>query len=211
MSKETIEAAKKVSQGADVGASRIAKVYAQSLYDAAPKGEATNVDEEFSTLVNEVFQKEPNLEKVFSSGSIAPERKADLLKKVFGGKLSSTFNNFLMIVNHHGRLDLLRSIHASYQSLLEEKQKRIRVYVQSAVPLETDQRTKLISTLQGVFQQEPVLQEIVNPELLGGFIVRVGDWQFDASVLSKLGSIRKQLVEKSSHEIQGRRDRFCTV
>ncbi len=56
-----------------------------------------------------------------------------------------------------------------------------------------------------------MLDEQIDPELLGGLIVRVGDWQFDGSVKARLNQLKNQLLERSSHEIQGRRDRFCTV
>ena len=55
---------------------------------------------------------------------------------------------------------------------------------------------------------EPVLDVQVDPELLGGLVVRVADWQFDGSVRSRLQNLRNQLIENSSHEIQSGRDRF---
>ena len=50
-----------------------------------------------------------------------------------------------------------------------------------------------------------------DPELLGGLVVRVGDWQFDGTVRGRLNQLKNQLLERSSHEIQGRRDRFSTL
>jgi F-type H+-transporting ATPase subunit delta len=48
----------------------------------------------------------------------------------------------------------------------------------------------------------------VDPSLLGGLVVRTGDYVYDASVRTRLETIRKQLIERSSHEIQTGRDRF---
>jgi F-type H+-transporting ATPase subunit delta len=62
--------------------------------------------------------------------------------------------------------------------------------------------------IREAFQLEPIVQSQVDPDLLGGVVVKVGDWLYDASVRSRLESIRNQLIAKGSHEIQSRRDRF---
>jgi F-type H+-transporting ATPase subunit delta len=54
------------------------------------------------------------------------------------------------------------------------------------------------------------LQEQVDPDLLGGLIVRVGDWVYDASVRRELETLRSELIARSSHEIQSRRDQFSS-
>jgi F-type H+-transporting ATPase subunit delta len=59
-------------------------------------------------------------------------------------------------------------------------------------------------------RREPDLIETVDPDLLGGLVVQVGDLLYDASVRTQLDHIRNQLTERSSHEIQAGRDRFCT-
>ena len=59
-----------------------------------------------------------------------------------------------------------------------------------------------------VGQIEPLLEEKVEPELLGGLVVRIGDWVYDASVRTRLDEIRNQLIERSSHGIASGRDRF---
>ena len=55
---------------------------------------------------------------------------------------------------------------------------------------------------------EAVFEEKVDPDILGGLIIRIQDWIYDASVRTRLGEVREQLVERSSHGIQGGRNRF---
>ena len=57
---------------------------------------------------------------------------------------------------------------------------------------------------------EPILDLTLDPELLGGLIVRVGDWQYDGSVSGRLKTLRDHLIARSSHEIQSGRDRFSS-
>lgn len=194
----------------DVSAERIARVYAESLFNAAGS-EAESVGEELHDLVFDLFKKLPDLFAFFSSGTIASGTKRDLIEKNFQGKASDTLINFLQILNNHSRLDLLPAIAADYRELVNEKSKRVQVFVTSAVALDDGQREALKKQLNELFQVEPMLVERIDPELLGGLIVRVGDWQFDGTVKARLNQLKNQLLERSSHEIQGGRDRFCTV
>ena len=57
---------------------------------------------------------------------------------------------------------------------------------------------------------EPIVERQVDPDLLGGLQVRVGDWVFDASVRTQLNNLRNQIIAESSHAIQTRRDRFSS-
>ena len=85
-----------------------------------------------------------------------------------------------------------------------------RVLVTSAVPLPDDQAERLRQEIRSQFAKEPVLDIHVDPELIAGMLVRVGDWRLDSSIRSRLHRIREQLVERSSYEIQSRRDRFSS-
>src|SRR5262249_17851454 len=143
-----------------------------------------------------------------SSLAIGRKHKTEILTRVFDGHLSDLLFNFLMVLNQHERLELLRPILQGYRDLCDERARRIRVQVRSATSLADDQRQRLQQLLQEAFRLEPVLETLVDPDLLGGLTVRVGDWLYDASVRTQLNTIRKQLMERSSHEIQIGRDRF---
>jgi F-type H+-transporting ATPase subunit delta len=194
---------------ADVSAQRIAKVYAEALLAAAEKrGQVDAVLEELASLVQDLFKADPQFEKFLASGVISRDRKAATLQKIFQGRASEVVFNFLMVLNKHERLGLLRAVLAAYRELCDARARRIRVQVRSAVPLPSDQRDMLIRDLREVFHLEPVLDEQVDTELLGGMVVRVGDWLYDASVSTALANMQKELIARSSHEIQSRRNRF---
>jgi F-type H+-transporting ATPase subunit delta len=195
----------------DVRAERIARVYAESLYDAAPKGQAEDIGNELAELVEGAFQREPKLESLFSIATIAAKRKAVVIEKDFRGRASDTFVNFLHVLNNHLRLDLLRAILYSYRELLDEKKNRVRVLVRSAVPLDDQQRERLKTDVRSLFKLDPVVTEQIDQSLLGGMAVRVGDWQFDGTLRARLNNLKNQLLERSSYEIQSRRDRFSTL
>jgi F-type H+-transporting ATPase subunit delta len=194
---------------ADVSAQRVARVYAEALLNAADKhGQGDAVLDELQALIQEVFSADPRLETFLSGGVISRRAKADAIRSVFQNRASATFLNFLLVLNDHERLELLRPVLAAYRALRDERARRIRVRVQTAVPLPDDQRQRLLHELREVFHLEPVLDEQVDPDLLGGMVVRVGDWLYDASVRTRLETLQNQVIARSSHEIQSRRDRF---
>lgn len=196
---------------ADVGSQRVAKVYAEALLAAADKqGQADEVVEELEALVRDLFKSDPRTEAFFSSAAIGRKAKAEVIRKTFEGRASELFCNFLQVLNEHERLDLLRPILAAARDLRDQRARRIRIQVRSAVPLPDEQRERLLLELRQSFHLEPILEPQVDPDLLGGMVVKVGDWLYDGSVRTQLDNLRKQLIERSSYEIQSGRDRFCS-
>jgi F-type H+-transporting ATPase subunit delta len=197
---------------ADVQAQGIARVYAEAFLNAADKaGQADLVIEELNSLVKDVYRSEPGLEAFLSSGAIGRDRKALTIDRVFKGRASDLFVNFLQVLNRHERLSLLRPILAALVDLNTERRQRVKVHVRSAVPLSDAERDRLIKEIRQTFNREPILETGVDADLLGGLVVRVGDLLYDASVKARLDSLRNQLIERSSYEIQSRRDRFRTT
>ncbi len=184
----------------DAGARRLARVYAEALLDAGDKRNQTDlVLEELSSLVEDVFGADPQFEAFLASGAISRKPKAEVIHRAFDGKASDLFRNFLLVLNEHQRLDLLRGILRAARELYDERAGRLPVLVTSAAPLPDDQRERLLQELRRKYQKEPVITLRVDPALLGGFVVRVGDWLYDASVRRRLENVRKQLIERGSH------------
>jgi len=187
----------------------VARVYAEALYNAADKRQETvGILEDLEGLVSQVFRRDPGIEAFLASAAVGRERKAQLIRRAFEGRAGDLLVNFLQVLNEHDRLDLLRAIAAAYRDLYDRRSGRIHVHVRSAVPLGQDQQEKLKQELRASFGKEPMLDTRVDPDLLGGLVVRVGDWLYDASVRTRLEDIRDQVIERSSHEIQSGRDRF---
>lgn len=197
---------------ADVATQRVARVYAEALLNAADKrGEGDAVLEELEAMIGQVFKADPLCESFFSSSAIGREKKERAIQSAVAGRVSEVFANFLGVLNKHDRLDLLRPILAAARQLRDERARRIRVQVRTAVPLPDDQADKLRREIRDFFQREPILETQVEPELLGGVVVRVADWLYDASVRTEIDKIRTELLARGSHEIQSGRDRFSTA
>jgi F-type H+-transporting ATPase subunit delta len=190
---------------------RIGRVYAEALFKAAAgQNQTGEILEELNALVNDVFRRDPRLEAFLGSPAVGRDHKAKAIEDAFASRSSDVLVRFLQVLNEHDRLGVLRAVAVTYRDLYDARTGRVRVQVRSAVPLPEDQQERLRQELRAVYKLEPVLETRVDPDLLAGVVVKVGDWLYDGSVRSRLETIRNQLIERSSHEIQSRRDRFSS-
>src|SRR5207248_2711626 len=117
-------------------------------------------------MLNRVAAPDEAIRNFFLGGLVGRGRREIALKKAFEGKVSPLFLNFLLVLNDHERLDLLRPILAAYSALVEQRSNQVRVLVQTAVPLPDDQRERLIGQLRQLTHKEPVLITDVDADLL---------------------------------------------
>jgi F-type H+-transporting ATPase subunit delta len=193
----------------DVRAEHVAAVYAEALLGAAQSaGQTDAILDEFDDLVAEVLDPSPQFERVLASGLISPAENEEILDRVLGGRASPTMLNFLKVVSRHGRLDCLRAIHRQARLLHERFHGRVPVQVTTAAPVDDALAERIVKAIRPLLDGEPVLQRAVDPKLIGGIVVRVGDTVYDGSIASQLASVRQQMIDRSAHEIQSRRDRF---
>jgi F-type H+-transporting ATPase subunit delta len=196
---------------ADVSERRLAHIYAEALLSAAAKQNAEEeVLAELRALLDDLKGRPAYIQAFFISGVIGKDRREAALRAAFNDRCHPLVLNFLLVLNDHERLMLIRFIVEELQVLEDLRRRHFRVQVQSAVPLADDQRERLLTDLRQSFQLEPVLEQRIDPDLLGGMVLRVADWFFDGSVRTQLVNLRKKLKEMSSHEIQSGRDRFGT-
>ncbi len=194
---------------ADVGVEHIADVYAKALLGAAESAGFTRaVLEEFNSLISDVLGRFPRLERILASTLVSSEEKVGVIERLFGGRASPTFVNFLKVVARHGRLDCLRVIHRRLGVLYDELRGRVRVTVATAAPVNDALATRIAESLRSVLGAEPVVDQAVDPELIGGVVIRVDDTVYDGSIANQLQIVRQQMIDRSVHEIQSRRDRF---
>jgi F-type H+-transporting ATPase subunit delta len=188
---------------------RVAKVYAEALLDVAQERNlADAIGDELDSLINDVYALAPDVETALSSPVHKRSMKAPVIAHAFKSRVSELLFNFLNVLNSKDRLELVRHVAAAYRDLLDQRAKRVRVSVRSAVPLSESQTEGLRRAIEAATGLEPIIAPRVQEELLGGMIVQVGDHVFDSSVRTRIETIRNQLLARSSYEIQAGRDRF---
>ena len=204
--------AKASSDRVEPSAQRIATVYAEALLNAATKSkEEEQVLDQLDSLIDDVFQGDPRLEILLAGAAVGRYHRQAALDKALSGRASDILVNFLQVLNNHERLPLLRAIRTQAREMYDQRHRRLRVYVSTAVPIDDDIRARLEQGVRNRFQLEPVLISSVDPRVLGGMKVRIGDMLYDSTVQTRLNNLRNQILSRSNHEIQSRRDRFSSA
>ena len=122
--------------------------------------------------------------------------------------MSRLLLNFLKVVSRHGRLDCLRAIRHEARKVYEERLGNVHVRITTAAPMAPEQAEQITAALAASLGRRPILETVVDPALVGGAVLRIGDTVYDGSVANQLQQIRQQMIDRSVHEIQSRRDSF---
>ncbi|MCU0702860.1 MAG: F0F1 ATP synthase subunit delta [Fimbriiglobus sp.] len=178
---------------------RLARVYAEALLALAQaEQKADDIATELHTVAIDVIAKNPAIAAFLDNPAITAKAKLPILGAAFGDA-SDLFKKFLHVLTQNNRLGLLRDVSAAYQAIRDQQAGRVRVLVRSAAALNDQQKAELTTTLADKLNKQPVLTVRVEPELLGGLIVQVGDRVYDSSVRTRLNNLRNTLMASSSH------------
>jgi F-type H+-transporting ATPase subunit delta len=189
---------------------QLGDVYARALLAFA--ADAGNVDQLVDELgeVVEAINGVAGLRDALESPRVGVESKVDLLDKAFAGKVEKGLLHFLKVVGNKGRFDCLGAIASSAKTLRDEMSGRVQAVVTSASPMDSEAVGRITDQLSKTLGKDVSLQVLVDPEILGGIVVRVGDTVYDGSVVNQLSQVRARAVKRASDAIREKLDRFTT-
>ncbi|WP_294263770.1 ATP synthase F1 subunit delta [uncultured Chryseobacterium sp.] len=171
--------------------SKVAKRYAQGLLDFTNEsGQTATVFSEMKDVVK-LMKESADLNKFFLTPYIDSKKKVEVANEIFKG-LSASSQNLITLVIKHGRENQLKNIAQEFINKVEDINGVQRVTLTTATQLSKENIEQILKTSNLVnLKNNFDLQVNVKPEILGGYILRVGDQQIDASVKSKLNQVKK--------------------
>ncbi len=194
----------------DPSIASIARVYALALLDAAGSMSAEELLNEYQSFLDNVLTNHPQAEQILVSAVFSPEDKQAFIDQTVGASMSAVFRNFISVLGEHGRLSILRPIYDAARLLHEKRSGKRRVIVTLAETPSDQTGQKIFDQLVSTFGIQPDIVYQIEPSIIGGMIVRIGDTVYDSSLRSRLGQIKEQVRQRYLYEIQRGRDRFCT-
>lgn len=184
----------------------IARTYAQSLLNVTDEqGKTEAVLDEIGEIVGLA---KGDLRELLGSPIVPADSKESLVVRIFEGRADELTVRFLRVLARRNRLVLLREIYRQARFLWMQRSRRFHVEVSVAAALDDDQRGQLAEMVGKLVDGQPLLDIKVEPEIIGGLILRVGDDLYDMSVRTQLARLLGRLQEQKSYELQNRRDRF---
>ena len=178
--------------------SRAARVYAEAL-EKSSGDQADALADELEAVVNGAITGRAEVTRFLGSAAVHRDAKLPVLAAAFEGHTSEQFRKFVGVLNANRRLDLLPAIASEYRKLRDKSAGRVRVNVTAATELDDTQRHKLDATLKQIIKGTPVVSVSVDPEILGGLVVQVGDTVYDTSVRTRLNNLRNHLILSGTH------------
>jgi len=180
-----------------VGPTIIARNYAETLYALAEKNGGMATVEEYASAIEEVaemLRDEPTLRRFLETPRVTLDAKKAALRQAFTGRSDERFLRFLLIVLEKRRQSLLIEIAAEYRVLLDEAKGRVRAKVTLSEEPDEALERGIVETLQDRLGKAVLAEFQVDPTMLGGVIVRVGDEILDGSLRSRLVTVRRQMM-----------------
>ena len=186
----------------------VAKMYAEAFVGAAQSVGVEAVLEEFESFLVDVLEKNAEFASFFCSSVGNRDDKLAIINRVVAPHGSELFTNFLRVLANKDRLDLLPLILRESKLNYEIRQGKKRVQVTSATELSDEQKERIRQQLSEKLPFDPIIESSVDPSLIGGIVIRVGDTVYDSSVKTRMKQLRERMRQRSLNEIQSGRDRF---
>lgn len=185
-------------------------VYAKALLGAGEESGNTDQLLEQLSSVADAVSAEPKFADALLSPRMATEEKLQLVDRIFGSKVDHQLLHFLKVLVNKGRFDCLPAISAAAQTLSDERGGQIQASLTTAEAVDDGVRDAIAEEISKKLGKKVRLDSNVDPSIVGGIVVRVGDTVYDSSVVGQLQQIRKRAIEKASEAIREKLDRFTS-
>lgn len=171
--------------------------YAKALLDLSREREMMDVVKTDSDLLLVAIGESRDFRNFLKSAILKPEQKEKTFAAVFSNQLSEITLLFVNLLIKHGREGHLEEVFEKYIAQYLKENKIVRAQISSSSPLLKEQKDRLLSLLNFGETSSILLDEKIDPELIGGFILRVGDQQINASASEALSQLEQEFNKNS--------------
>ncbi len=180
----------------------VADVYAQAIFQLAQEQSLTEQIGDDLRGISELIGKEADFAHFLASPAISQVDKSELLKKVFSGQIENLTEDLLMVLAQRDRLNVLQEIAKSYQDMLNEVSGILFGKVTTAVPLSESEFSDLTGRIGSSLGRKVELERIVEPAIIGGMVLQVGNKNIDGSLRRRLEQVSVQLKSQKIADVQ---------
>ena len=174
---------------------KVASRYAKALIDLSIERKELDAVKKDVEDVIKALKGSKELRVLLSSPVIKPLIKQDIIKAIFTGKVNEIMINFLnLLITHkreHFALEVLESFNKQYYIV----KNIVIASVTTAIELDDTLRAEFTKMVKDATKEEVRIEEKINPDIIGGFIVRVGDYELDSSIAGRLKRLSREFEE----------------
>ena len=174
----------------------IDRVYAKALFEMTEQdGQTADIREELAELKG-LIQSQPQLARLIDSQVIRTESLAQAIETIFKGRVSDLLYRFLQVLNRKGRFAALPGVIEAFDKLVDQKHGRVKVDAYVAIGLDDQQAQQVAQGVGKAIGREVTLIQHVDPTLIGGLKLRVGDKLIDGSAATQLRMLRQRIIDQ---------------
>jgi len=175
---------------------KAASRYAKSLIDLSTEQSALEQVKNDMEIIEHTIDQNSELETILQNPVIPLNKKAGILDDIFGKRVHAITRSFLKLIVSKGRSAILFDTAKSFVAQYNLIKGVVTAEVVSAVELTEQNKAEITAVVKKEMgANEVVIKEKVNEKLIGGFILKVGDKQFDASISGSLNKLKKELSQ----------------
>jgi F-type H+-transporting ATPase subunit delta len=171
--------------------SRAALRYAKAILDTAKEKKALTAVEKDMRSIAATISNSKELRDVLASPVVSGISKKNALLEIFKGSDAITEGSISMLVDNK-RIGMLNEVALKYIILNEQLKGKDVAYVTTAVPLNAEMEKKVLKQVANITGNKVTIENKIDASIIGGFILRVGDLQYDASIANKLSNIKRE-------------------
>lgn len=178
----------------------VARNYAETLLALAERHGGAPTVEEFGRAIDALaglLDREPRIRAFLQTPLVERETKKQALRSALEGRVPALFLRFVLVVVEKGRAPLLQEIAAAYRQMVDELRGRIRARVVLAREADDALQTEIRQSLERMLDRQVIPEFEVDPSLIGGMVVRVGDRILDGSIRRRSAELRRRLLATS--------------
>ena len=172
----------------------IARPYAEAVFRLAKQGNALPAWSDALNLIASIYQ-DPQMQAAMANPKVSAADIEKLLLAICGERIDGVARNLIQLLVHNRRLSMLPEIRALFEQLKLEDEGKLDAKISSAFPMEEAQRSQVVNLLSSRFKRKINATVTVDPELIGGIKVEVGDKVWDASVRGRLQTMAATLTK----------------
>ncbi|HET8771045.1 MAG TPA: F0F1 ATP synthase subunit delta [Gemmatimonadaceae bacterium] len=172
----------------------IARNYAEALLALARKAKDTAGWGTLASALGDAVSRDETLRRFLEAPQVSAEQKNEILGKALADRAPAIFVRFVQKLVSNRRQMLLPDIAIEYHNLLDEAEGRVHARVTVSRELDDAAHKSITKALSEALKKEVVAHVTVDPAILGGVVVRVGDTVMDGSVRRRLGKLRERLI-----------------
>ncbi|MFC7391857.1 F0F1 ATP synthase subunit delta [Scopulibacillus cellulosilyticus] len=171
----------------------VAERYARALFEVAKERETIDAVEEQCQLIGSTINQHRELKSVISHPQINFEDKKAIIEKVFKKDINQEVMNLLKVLIDHRREGIFDEIVDEYTTMANHYRGIVDVVVTTAKPLKEKEKNKLATELGQTLNKKLRIKTKVDPEVIGGILVRIGNRMYDGTMAGKLARFQQEL------------------